>query len=81
MILMCVSTELSLDNVLVTIDDLVIVPTPVFVTEIVPRGNVSNDVNLEHKIKYMSAADDLCMNSDLQTKGLYILIVGLTSVL
>ena len=53
MILMRVSTELSCHGVLETVDDLIIVRTPVFVTQIVSSGNVSYDVNLEkimHKI-------------------------------
>jgi hypothetical protein len=53
MILMCVSTELSCHGVLETVDDLIVVRTPVFVTQIVSSGNVSYDVNLEkimHKI-------------------------------
>ena len=47
------STELSCHGVLVTVDDLIVVSTPVFVTQIVSSGNVSYDVNLEkimHKI-------------------------------
>ena len=53
MILMCMSTELSCHGVLVTVDDLIVVRTPVFVTQIVSSGNVSYDVNLGkimHKI-------------------------------
>ena len=44
------TTELGGDRVLVAIDDLVVIPAPVFVTEIVAVGNMSYDVNLQQNI-------------------------------
>ncbi len=47
MILMCMTTELSCNSVLVTVDDLIVVPTPVFIAEVDSGRNVSYDVNLQ----------------------------------